>query len=78
MATGPNYLIAEVLAERIDLRVRLYLTPGRLYRVRCGSGLGWAPGSWRSEADGMKRLLACASYGPDELRMLRAMCRENP
>lgn len=77
MATG-NALVAEVYAERIDLRIRLYLTPSKAYRIRCGSGIGWAPGTWRKLDDAMHRLLACTSYGQDELLMLRAMCRENP
>ena len=74
MAAGDS-LVAEVLAERIDVRVRLYLTPGRLYRIKFGSGLGWAPGHWQSHDAALARLLACESYGQDELVVLRNICR---
>lgn len=68
-------LIAEVVAERAGLRVRLYRLPGGLYRIRAGSGLGWAPDTWRDPVRAMARLLACASYGPAEVDALRRMCK---
>lgn len=68
-------LIAEVVAERVGLRVRLYRMPGGQFRLRVGSGIGWAPATMRNQADGMKRLLACQSYGPDEADMLRRICK---
>jgi hypothetical protein len=76
MATGSQQLVAEVLAERIDVRLRLYLLLGGVYRIRAGSGLGWAPGSWKDYGKAMDRLLACASYGPADLSELRRICRQ--
>lgn len=67
-------LVAEVLAERCGLRARLYRMQGNIYRLRF-AGMGWAPSRLRDQADGMKRLLACQSYGPDEVEMLRKICR---
>lgn len=76
MATGRPQLLAEVAAERADIRIRLYQI-GATYRLRV-SGMGWAPDSWKDYGRAHAKLLACQSYGPAEADMLRGMCRENP
>ena len=76
MATGKPRLLAEVAAERCELRIRLYQI-GSTYRLRV-SGMGWAPNSWKDYGKAFAKLLACQSYGPVEADMLRGMCRENP
>jgi hypothetical protein len=67
-------IIAEVLAERCRMRVQLHRV-GHRYALRFSGGIGWAPKTWNKHDDAMKRLLACASYGPVELEMLKKMCR---
>lgn len=66
-------LIAEVYAERADLRLRLYLQHG-VYRIRV-KGMGWAPTRWTDRETALAKLLACHSYGLGEADMLRGMCR---
>lgn len=66
-------LIAEVYAERCDLRLRLYLQHG-VYRIRA-QGMGWAPTRWTDRDAALAKLLAMQSYGPAEADMLRGMCR---
>lgn len=73
MASSKPALLGEVVAERIDLRVRLYRVSG-VYRLRF-AGLGWHPESWRDERLAWAKLLGCVSYGTDELAMVRGQCR---
>lgn len=77
MAVG-NTLLAEVYAERADVRVRLYLINGRTYRLRFGSGIGWAPTVWHDYNKALDRLLACASYGPEDIKTCQRICTPNP
>ncbi len=70
-------LIAEVVAEAAGIRIRLYLVDG-FYRLRLGSGVGWAPDRWTDRTRAMRKLLAVQSYGPAELAMCRRICRVNP
>lgn len=67
-------LLAEVPAGSV--RVRLYRVAGA-YRLRF-AGWGWHPQAMRTEAEGWRRLLACQSYGPCELELVRPACRAEP
>lgn len=75
-AAGKPRLIAEVLAERCDLRLRLYQI-GTAYHIRA-QGMGWAPGRWADHGKAFAKLLDCQTYGPVEADMLRCMCKGNP
>jgi hypothetical protein len=69
--------IAEVYAERIDLRVQLHQMAG-VYRVQF-VGLGWHPQPLGRDRDAaLARVLGMHSYGPAELEMVRRAIRENP
>lgn len=67
--------MAEVLV--VGVRVRLYLVNG-VYRIKMGSGMGWAPDRWKKRGPAMAKLLAMQSYTEAQLALCRQMTREKP
>lgn len=68
-------LLAMIDAPRAPVKIALYRMTGGNYRLRLGSGIGWAPGEWRDYGKALDKLLACQSYGPAELEMCRKVCK---
>lgn len=67
--------LAEVLV--VGVRVRLHLVNG-VYRIRMGSGMGWAPDRWKKREPAQAKLLAMQSYTEEQLALCRQMTREKP
>lgn len=76
MAAGE--MLAMIAAPGAGIKIALYRMTGGHYRLRVGSGIGWAPGQWRDRDKALEKLLACQSYGPAELEICRRICTPNP
>ena len=66
MATIGKHL-AEIETQAGPL-IRLYCVDG-VYRLRMGSGIGWLPDEFPTYEAGLKKLLACQSFGNAHIEM---------
>lgn len=64
-----------VHAEAVPVKIAAHqLGPGD-FRIRLGRGIGWAPTRYKTMDQVLRALLAMRSYGVNEARMCKAICK---
>lgn len=70
--------IYAVRAERVPVLITAHQLGPKHFRIRLHRGIGWVPQRFTTREAVLKQLLAMRSYGVDEARACKRICRPNP
>ncbi len=70
--------IYAVRAEAVPVLIEAYQLGPADFRIRLRRGIGWAPERFKTREAVLAKLLEMRSYGVEQARMCKAVCRPEP